>query len=292
LEGKDDEVLRQLIIQGGSPGGARPKVTVARSNISDICLSGFDTLPDDYSHWIVKFRSKTDPKDMGRIELTYANMAGRSGVDMPYTQLIKVQHGKNVDDFFAVERFDRFGKNGKLHIHSLAGMMYANFRTPCMDYDEVLRATLSITKDKSQVEKAFRLMVFNVLTHNKDDHVKNFSFLYDIDVNEWKLSPGFDLTFSHGLGNEHTTAIAGSGNPNLESVLKIAKSHAIKNANEIIGEVRYGISQWTALAKQNGVSRKNMQEMKEIFAGIDSKFDSIPYCEHQPTVKKAIGKKR
>lgn len=285
LEGKDDDVLRQLIIQGGSPGGARPKVTVARSNLSNICLSGFDELPDDYSHWIVKFRSNSDPKDMGCIELTYANMAEQSGIEMPYAELITVTHGKNVDDFFAVKRFDRFWKNGKLHVHTLAGMMYADFRTPCMDYDGVLRATRYITNDQSQVEKAFRLMVFNVLIHNEDDHVKNFSFLHD-DPHGWKLSPAFDLTYSHGLGNQHTTAISGSGNPNLESVLKIAKDHSINNANRIIGEVRYGVSQWSALAKQNGVTKKNVQEINNAISSIDSKFNSVSYCQPQLSVGK------
>ena len=27
--------------------------------------------------------------------------------------------------------------------------------------------------------RAFRQMVFNVLTHNRDDHVKNFAFILD-----------------------------------------------------------------------------------------------------------------
>jgi serine/threonine-protein kinase HipA len=282
LKGKEQDVLRQLIIQGGSPGGARPKVTIARSNISDVCLSGFETLPEDYSHWIVKFRSEDDPKDMGRIERAYAEMAESAGVEMPYSELITVSHGKNTDDFFAVERFDRYGKNGKVHVHSLSGLMYADFRSPCMDYDSILQAVRTVTKDHSQVVNAFRLMVFNVLAHNKDDHVKNFAFVYEKNKG-WKLSPAFDLTHSQGVRNQHTSAISGSGNPNIDDVLKIGKKHSIANALRIVGEVRNAVSKWPSIAKELGVSKKLVTEIKKSILDIDSKFTEAPKFEFQKT---------
>ncbi|MFZ9004716.1 MAG: HipA domain-containing protein, partial [Robiginitalea sp.] len=40
-------------------------------------------------------------------------------------------------------------------------------------------ASSFLTKDVREVEKMFRLAVFNVLAHNRDDHAKNFSFLMD-----------------------------------------------------------------------------------------------------------------
>jgi hypothetical protein len=58
-----------------------------------------------------------------------------------------------------------------------------------------------LAKDKRQLERAFRLMVFNVLTHNKDDHAKNFSFIWQGAL--WELAPAYDLTFNHGMGGEH-----------------------------------------------------------------------------------------
>ena len=81
LSGSTEDVFTQLRIQGGSPGGARPKVTVALSGNSPVCLSGFQKIPDGYQHWLVKFRSKEDPEDVGRAEKTYADMAKISGVD-------------------------------------------------------------------------------------------------------------------------------------------------------------------------------------------------------------------
>lgn len=278
LQGKEGDVLHQLKIQGGSPGGARPKVTIARSKLSEICLSGFEALPDDYTHWLVKFRSPDDPKDMGRIEKAYAEMAGNAGIVMPTTELIAVSQGKQKDDFFAVERFDRYGKNGKMHTHSLAGLLYANFKTPCMDYDGVLRSVRMVTNDYSQVVNAFRLMVFNVLTHNQDDHVKNFVFVHD-DLKGWQLSPAFDLTYSTGIGNQHTTAINGAGEPTLGDVLKIGKNHSIYEALKIVGEVRFAVSKWSSMGHKWGASKKSISQIQQACAKIDNGFSQVSLCE-------------
>ncbi|MDQ5879473.1 MAG: serine/threonine-protein kinase HipA [Pseudomonadota bacterium] len=271
LQGKESDVLAQLRIQGGSPGGARPKVTVARTAASAICLSGFQTLPEGYAHWIVKFRSKEDPVDMGRIERAYAEMASLAGVSMPKADLIAVGNGNEREWYFAVERFDRFGQNGKRHVLSLAGLLYADFRLPCMDYDSVLATVGALTQDRSQVEHAFRLMTFNVLAHNRDDHVKNFAFVHHGNEG-WKLSPAFDLTFSTGMGGEHTTAINGQGQPGLEHVLAIGRKHRIANAERIVGEVRHAVAQWPALAEKWAVTRGSTIEIQEALAKVAKRF--------------------
>lgn len=271
LQGREGDVLGQLRIQGGSPGGARPKVTVARSASSPLCLSGFQALPEGYSHWIVKFRSPEDPVDMGRIERAYADMAALSGILMPGTNLVAVGNGGEREDYFAVERFDRFGRDGKRHVLSLGGLLYADFRLPCMDYDAVLATVGALTQDRSQVEQAFRLMTFNVLAHNKDDHVKNFAFVHHGQAG-WKLSPAFDLTFSAGMGGEHMTAIGGQGNPAIEHVLKVGGKHRIANAARIVGEVRDAVAQWPALAKKWEVIADSASAIQKALAKIDKRF--------------------
>ena len=68
LRGETSEVIEALRIHGGSPGGARPKVTVAFSEDRQICQSGFGELPEGYAHGIVKFLHDgpdADPVDMG-----------------------------------------------------------------------------------------------------------------------------------------------------------------------------------------------------------------------------------
>ena len=91
---------------------------------------------------------------------------------------------------------------------SAAGLLDADHNQPTLDYSDLLSLTAKLTRDMAQVEKMFRLMVFNVLINNTDDHAKNFAFLYD--GKDWKLSPAFDLTQT--IGNwEHATSVNRKG---------------------------------------------------------------------------------
>ncbi|MBE2294705.1 MAG: type II toxin-antitoxin system HipA family toxin [Phycisphaerales bacterium] len=269
LAGKTPDVLQQLYIQGGSPGGARPKVTVALSDDTTTCQSGFSPLSEGYDHWLVKFRSRDDPLDMGRIEQAYAAMAHLANIEMPESRLIPVRIGRSTEALFATRRFDRDG-NDKHHILTLSGYLYASHRYPSVGYDSVLGATLHLTRDVREVARAFRLMVFNVLAHNKDDHTRNFSFIHQ--ENGWRLAPAYDLTFSTGMRNEHATDIAGSGNPNLRQIKQIAHQTGIKNWREIIEQTRAATVQWRSLAQEWGVARTRISTIGKALAEIDHRF--------------------
>ncbi|MBS1225365.1 MAG: transcriptional regulator [Proteobacteria bacterium] len=269
LAGKTPDVLPQLYIQGGSPGGARPKVTVALSNDATTCQSGFSPLPEGYDHWLVKFRARDDPPDMGRIEQVYAAMARLAGVETPESRLILVRIGQRAEALFATRRFDRDG-NDKRHILTLSGYLYASHRYPSVGYDSVLGATLHLTRDVREVAGAFRLMVFNVLAHNKDDHTRNFSFIRQ--ESGWRLAPAYDLTFSAGMRNEHATDIAGSGNPGLKQIEQIARQAGIGNWREIVEQVRTATSQWHSLAREWGVARTRISAIGKALAEIDRRF--------------------
>jgi serine/threonine-protein kinase HipA len=114
-----------------------------------------------------------------------------------------------------------------------------------------------------EVRKIFRLMVFNVLSHNRDDHAKNFAFLFQPGTGwrvspGWRLSPGFDLTFSQGPGGEHTTAVCGEGrSPGAEQFSRVALSAGLgeKEAKQIVAEVRDAVARWPAFARDCGVRK-------------------------------------
>lgn len=275
LSGSKEEVLAALRIHGGSPGGARPKVTLAWSPQTGDCRSGFVDLPDGYQHWLVKFRSAEDPLDMGRAEKTYADMAKLAGLEMPPTALQEVVVDGRPESFFSVQRFDRLDRFDicsaqKRHVITMAGLFYANFRTPCLDYQDVLAATAMITRDVRQVERCFRLMVFNVLAHNKDDHAKNFSF---IRIGErWELAPAYDLTFNHGMRGEHMTAIAGSGNPARQQLLQLAQLYQLPTAPSIIEQVAEAVAQWLPLARANQVSEETAKAIAASLATVWRRF--------------------
>ena len=99
----------------------------------------------------------------------------------------------------------------------------------------------------------FRLAIFNLFAHNRDDHAKNFSFLLDESGN-WQLTPAYDLTFSQGPRGEHSTTYLGEGrNPRVEHLFRLAEKHNIKNANDVILEVKSAIDTFKLQMKELNV---------------------------------------
>ena len=276
LRGETSDVLEELRICGGSPGGARPKVTVAFSENMETCISNFGDLPEGYSHWIVKFRNDSrhgdgDPVDIGRLEMAYADMARAAGLQVPNTRLIELTVNRKKEAFFAVQRFDR-EVNRKIHFLSLAGYAYADHRVPCLAYGSgVLAATKKITKSDKEVEKAFRLMLFNVLAHNKDDHSKNFAYLLDPGSRgAWHLAPAYDLTFNTGMANNHTTAINGSGNPGFADLEKVATERKVRNWQRMLDDVRGAIARWPEFASNYGMTKARIKAIQKELRAIDN----------------------
>lgn len=256
LEGGSDEVIAELLALNGSSAGARPKALIGvdkeRKNIS----YGAHQLSDGFEPWMVKFPNSQDGNDSGAIEYVYALMATKAGIAMPNVHLFSSQKGNG---YFAVKRFDREG-NERLHMHTVSGLIHSNFRFPSLDYEDLLSLTNFLTKDIREVEKMFRLAVFNIMAHNQDDHAKNFSFLMN-ELGEWKLSPAYDLTFSNGPGGEQSTMVLGEGrNITLQHLLKLGiEAQLSKNFIEsVINQTRSALVKWTDLAKYYGVSDSNI----------------------------------
>jgi len=159
---------------------------------------------------------------VGRLALTpenlcafeYSLLAQDCGIEMPKTRLFE---GK----YFGAKRFDREGK-AKIHMLSAAGLLNANYRIPCLDYKGLLTACFKLTGNIEEVYKLFRLMVFNVLIKNRDDHARNFSFL--LKGGKWELSPAYDLLPGNGFNGYHTTTIAGNGDPQYADMQLVAES--------------------------------------------------------------------
>ena len=123
---------------------------------------------------------------------------------------------------------------------SVSGLLETSYRIPNLDYNDLMQLTLNLTKSFEEVEKLFRLMCFNVFSHNRDDHSKNFSFIYNEDFNKWELSPAYDLTYSYSINGEHATTINGNGvNPSLNDILKVAEKIGLdkKKAKKIASEI-------------------------------------------------------
>lgn len=252
LDGASDDVLAELIALNGSSAGARPKALIGVNQTQDHIIHGIPDLPEGYTPWIVKFPNSQDGLDAGAIEYVYALMAKDAGISMPDVHLFPAQKGPG---YFAIKRFDRDGSK-RYHMHTACGLLHSDFRTPSLDYEDLIALTGMLTRDVREVEKMYQLAVFNVLAHNRDDHSKNFSFLMDQD-GQWKLSPAYDLTFSSGPRGEQSTMVMGEGRaPSTDHLLKLAKEANIasRKAAEIIEATQSSLAKWSELATKYGVS--------------------------------------
>ncbi len=246
-------------IQGGS-GGVRPKIMVGMDATRQRVVPDFgQTLPAGFDHWMIKFRATDDPADIGAEEFAYALMAREAGIDMPETHLIDTASGAR---YFAVRRFDR-PPAGRTHFQSAAGLVDADYRTPSIDYGTLLKITNLLTRDARHVKHMFRRMLFNVLSHNRDDHAKNHAFMMD-GSGGWRPTPAFDLTFSNGPAGEHNLAVAGEGRaPGLSHIRQVARDAALaaKEADGIYEQVRAVIARWPEFAQQAGVSQQRLTDI-------------------------------
>jgi serine/threonine-protein kinase HipA len=264
-EGRTEEILPQLIQAGGSPGGARPKVLVGFDPQADRIVSGADELPAGFAHWLVKFSAREDLSDAGPIEFAYAQMARAAGIHTPEARLFETAQG---DRFFGTRRFDR-RQDRRFHVHTFGNLIQANFRIPSCDYEDLLRATSLLTRNQAQVLSAFRIMVFNVLAHNRDDHVKNIAFLLDDPSGDWSLAPAYDLTFSSGPGGQHSMTLAGEGRaPGREHMLQLADKAGLpeRSVKDVLAQVSDAVSHWPNFARQASVSSEATDRITQVLA--------------------------
>jgi serine/threonine-protein kinase HipA len=252
LKGSSEEIISELLALNGSSAGARPKALIGVDKTRQTICHGAKQLAQGFEPWLVKFPNSQDGLDSGAIEYVYALMAKEAGVSMPDVHLFTARQRRG---YFAVKRFDRDGTK-RYHMHTAGGLLHSNFRTPSLDYEDLLTLTRELTKDIREVKKMYRLAVFNVLAHNRDDHAKNFSFLMD-EKGEWKLSPAYDLTFSNGPGGEQSTMVMGEGrNPSDKQLRKLGLEAGLPKAliEESLAQTKFALERWKSLAKEYDIS--------------------------------------
>lgn len=215
LETEYSDDLDQLFALGGSSGGARPKILTA--------IDGED--------WIIKFPSSYDSKDVGKEEYELSLLARECGIAFPESRLFE---SKTCGGYFGVKRFDRVceGEEGskKVFMVSAGALLETSHRIPNLEYETLFRLTSTLTESMQDIERLYRLMCFNVLVGNRDDHSKNFSYLYE-DQTGWTLSPAYDITVNPGMHGEHATTVNGKGKSILlEDLVEVGASAGLSRA--------------------------------------------------------------
>lgn len=115
-----------------------------------------------------------------------------------------------------------------------------------------MKLTKILTHDDTRdIENMYRRMCFNVFAHNRDDHSKNFSYLYDEAEDRWRLAPAYDLTYSNTYFGEHTSTVDGNGkNPDMKELVAVGmqagikKAQCVEIAEEVSGVVRERLAEY------------------------------------------------
>ncbi len=197
LREKQDDDAGLLLFNSGNSGGARPKAIFS----------------DNEGHWLIKFRHTYDSKEIGIQEYHYNEIAKVCGIEVSDFRLV---NGK----YFASRRFDISPEGQRIHMATVGALLCISLNSPVLDYSNLLALTGYLTQNEHDVEQMYRRMVFNYLTGNKDDHCKNFSFLYI--NNRWRLAPAYDLTYcEEGYNGEHATSVNGTGKPTLSDFVSV-----------------------------------------------------------------------
>lgn len=186
------EVLSQplaaALLQGTSIGGARPKAALVADGRS----------------LIAKFSSSTDTYPVVKAEAVAMDLAGRAGLSVASTELVRVM-GRDV---LLVERFDRTPDGGRravvsaltiLGLHEIAGR-YATY----FDLADVIRE--SFTERATTLRELFARITFYVLVGNTDDHARNHAAFWE--GGELALTPAYDVCPQLRAGGEAAQAMA------------------------------------------------------------------------------------
>ncbi len=168
----------ELLLQGVTMGGARPKAVVA----------------DQGAAWIAKFPARADRCNMAAVEAGLLRLAAECGMTVSHARTERVG-GKPV---LLVERFDRrrnaAGATTRARYLSALTILDADeMPSPAWSYpalaEQLRRRSAQPDADRREL---FRRMVFNALVSNSDDHPRNHAMLCWREE-AWLLSPLFDV---------------------------------------------------------------------------------------------------
>jgi len=251
-----DLALRNIFKIGTSAGGARPKILISEHKDSGKIIAGDLEISDAYNHYLIKLAIDEDAGySKEKVEFVYYQIATSIGIEMMPSHLIEDKH-------FATLRFDR-QKGEKQHVLTASGLTGWDFRKPeNSNYDNLFKLAIDLKVPHKNIQQLFKRMVFNLVFANTDDHLKNFSFVYDDQKDKWNLAPAYDLTYPlDALMNytRVTRAMAINGKRTdieLKDLFEIGVRYSIKNAKRIVNEVIDATQHFSELCKKQNIPEK------------------------------------
>jgi serine/threonine-protein kinase HipA len=254
------EALVDILRVGTSAGGARAKAVIAWNRETNEVRSGQVAAGDGFDYWLLKFdgvkgnadKELDDPSGFGAIEYAYSLMTKAAGITMTECRLLE-ENGRR---HFMTNRFDRREGGEKVHMQSLCAIAHYDFnQAGAYSYEQALMVMDRLELSQSEKTEQFRRMVFNVVSRNQDDHVKNIAFLMDKE-GIWSLSPAFDMTYSYNPAGDwtsrHQMSINGKRDGfTLEDFEKCGRVAGMskKEVSQVLEEVIDAVRRWSSFAE-------------------------------------------
>ncbi len=187
------DYFKEIISQYLSLGGSRPKATVAHNK--KICIAKFEMKQESFGHPAAEFANM--------------RLGKKCGLKTPWIGL----ENCNKKNVFLIERFDK----RKINLNQIFKEGFITGET-ILKNDEGSYADLALALKKygpkknykEDVKELYKLMLFNVLCNNLDDHLRNFGFLRK--GKHWSLAPAYDLVASVSENRGHSLQIGEDGN--------------------------------------------------------------------------------
>ena len=267
-KGLSDISLLNIFKIGTSAGGARPKILVSEHKETGLLKAGDLETSEEYNHYLVKLSIDEDEGySKEKIEYIYYQIAQSVGIRMMDCKMIDNKH-------FATLRFDRI-EGKKRHILTASGMTGWDFKKPeHSSYENLFKLSVDLKLPHKDIEQLFRRMVFNFVFANTDDHLKNFSFIYNTNKDRWNLAPAYDLTYpldalKNYLRVSRALSINGKRSDIMrKDLLEIADQFTIKNPKAIIDEIVLATEQFRILANLENIPSKVIDKIESEFRKI------------------------
>jgi serine/threonine-protein kinase HipA len=269
-----ESALSDILRVGTSAGGARAKAVIAWNRKTNEVRSGQIAAGEGFDYWLLKFdgvagnkdKELEDPKGYGAIEYAYHLMAKAAGITMSECRLLE-ENGRR---HFMTRRFDRLTSGAKLHMQSLCALAHYDFQQAgAYSYEQALQTIRRLKLPMAAVEEQFRRMVFNIVSRNQDDHVKNIAFLMN-QSGEWSLAPAFDVTYSYNPSGSwtstHQMTLKGRRDGfTMEDFEACAKSALMKRgrAAVIIAEVQAAVRRWPEFAAEAQIDEERRDKIQK-----------------------------
>jgi serine/threonine-protein kinase HipA len=241
--------LTQLFAPGTSLGGARPKASV-RDEQGALCIA--------------KFASRQDTRDIGGWELVAHRLAAKAGVVVPDARPLQIQESPYTT--FLVKRFDRTAHGGRLAFVSAMTLTQHKDGEPGASYLELVDLLQSRGADTAaDCEQLFRRVLFNILIHNTDDHLRNHGFF--IGEQGLRLSPAYDMNPSVE-GTELTLAINEVETACDVSIAMDARKEyglTVQQADHALLKVQAAVRDWRREANRLHISKAEQDLMTPAF---------------------------